>query len=63
VFRADLEEPPVDDIPMPASIADYGLSDDAGPVVERVAGTVEAPLTLLLLCARRRRIRTRLPLR
>jgi RecA-family ATPase len=47
VFRADLEEPPVDDIPMPASIADYGLSDDAGPVVERPAGTVEAPLTLV----------------
>lgn len=34
--------PPVDDIPMPGSLADYGLSDDAGP-----AGTEAPPLVLI----------------
>jgi RecA-family ATPase len=47
VFRAELEEPPVDNTPMPTSLADYGLSEDADAVVERAAGTVEVPLALI----------------
>jgi RecA-family ATPase len=38
--------PPVDDIPLPESLADYGLSVEAGPVVAPLAGT-EAPLALI----------------
>jgi RecA-family ATPase len=40
-------EPP-DNIPLPESLADYGLSDDAGPAVDAPAGTVEAPPLALI---------------
>jgi hypothetical protein len=37
------EAPPDDDIPMPESLADYGLSEDAGPAVEAPAAGKSQP--------------------